>query len=105
MIELGLTEDRLDVLSYLKDLGDYSAHSTRPILTRNEWDKFITDEDDEMSINSKKIELLNALQHFIPIKSPDEFWNIGDPVDKNKKIPTLKCDPIDRLASEIESVK
>mmetsp|Transcript_14448 Transcript_14448/g.13051 ORF Transcript_14448/g.13051 Transcript_14448/m.13051 type:complete len:273 (+) Transcript_14448:89-907(+) len=82
---LGLTEDHITLLHYLKDTGDYVVYVSRPVYTFDEWKNLMTDllssDADDMD-NAAELanDLLDALKVYIPPTTSTEPWIINDPI-------------------------
>ena len=90
LARVGLSNDEIGMLGYLKDCGDFSAHFERPQLTFLEWEEFIqspigseVDDSETLEENAAKLKLLTALSSYIPVES-DGHWKIEDPIEKPK---------------------
>lgn len=92
LTRLGLTEEHLAFLGYLKDCGDLKAHAHRPSLTANEWMALVSEDlvndmadEDAAACARLAVELLRALSQYVPQPpNPDEPWCITDPLVKCK---------------------
>lgn len=92
----GLSKDHLATISYLKDCGDFSAHASRPTMTKEEWIVALTGEDVEEASEADdeeekqlalaavkiKTELLSVLEAYNPCPATGGVWVINNPVDK-----------------------
>ena len=97
----GITSKHINLMNYLKDCGDYTAHSDRPFLTKNEWmEILLSDEDEDESYDSVdaqsaalavnlKSDLLSALEKFFPSPGDGVLWEIVDYTERKKKVPVL----------------
>ena len=66
MAFLGIEEKHLNMLAFLNDEGDNSAHDNRPVYSRTEWETVIIDEDeDEEEEKTIKLKLLKCLEHYL----------------------------------------
>jgi hypothetical protein len=96
LTRVGLSNDEIEMLGYLKDCGDFSAHCERPQLTFSEWEEFIqsptigseVEDSETLEENAAKLRLLAALSSYIPVES-NRHWKIEDPIEK-PKAPVLK---------------
>ena len=87
MTELGIEEKHLNMLAYLKDEGDNSAHDKRPVYTRIEWNTVIIDaEDDSEEEKNVKLKLLHCLEHYIPPPTTGGWPLIGALEKKGKSV-------------------
>jgi regulator of replication initiation timing len=94
----GITANHIKTMNFLKDCGDFSAHSDRPFLTKKEWSELLLgdDDEDESSFDDSeeakvKTDLLSALEKFFPTPvDGDVPWQIVDYTEAKKKVPVLK---------------
>lgn len=103
----GLSTDHLSTISYLKDCGDFGAHGSRPVMTKDEWYEILTGEDlkeaseagernDEeekqlaLAAVEIKTDLLRVLESYNPCPAAGGAWEIKSPVAKPMKVPVLK---------------
>ena len=98
-----ITANHIKTMNFLKDCGDYTAHSDRPFLSRKEWKEVLLEGEDgddndyeEAELASKvkaiKVDLLCVMEQFFPAPVDDDVpWQIEDYTSKKtKKVPALK---------------
>jgi hypothetical protein len=95
----GLTNDHLNMIDYLKDNSDFSAHHNRLLLTPLELTNILLeDETNETSSldeevvqeNNIKKKLLQVLLSYIPCDDENNTWNLQHPIHKQQKYPVCQ---------------
>jgi hypothetical protein len=81
LIKYGITQDHIFIISELKDKGNKSAHVSRPMINRNEWDQLaIQMLDDPLDSDdiALTMDLLKLMESYVKVGS-DNMWNISKP--------------------------
>lgn len=74
-VKYGMTDDHFDMLAYFRETGGFCANKIRSVLTRENWNLAIMEEDDNDDDKIIKLKLLEVLERFSPCES-NELWKL-----------------------------
>ena len=99
LADMKLDDDHLTLLSYLKDCGDYVAHTHDHVCTMAAWEALFCPtsdrsegsalDEEEIRENDFKADLLRSLMKFLPADLSGDF-RLVDPVEKPIAVPSLE---------------
>jgi hypothetical protein len=99
MSDHGLTNDHLNMIDYLKDNSDFSAHHNRLLLTPLELTNILLEDEtnetsslDEEVVQENNIikKLLQVLLSYSPCDDENKTWNLQHPIHKQTKSPVCQ---------------